>query len=835
MSTFAIRPELQEFVDNILRWDFFADIIDDHADTEQARARIAFGNSETRCIPTHFKSYEEYKEVFLPIFLEETKAQINRSKYAERCRTERVRHQKFANVGEHDEYIRLSLLRESALEEVAYNRGDIVLLSQEEDPLAENRVHAIAYVDSQRSEELAVILKLDLEGKSEDQSYRERSREVATMISRATSWWLTKICSVSTASREFAALNHLQSVNPKLREFIFNKEGTRSEKEPLQQAFRVSESLWKCIEDNYNEFQVDAIRHSRKQAGVSLCLGPPGTGKTTTILGMLSVLLGRTEERDESVVFKSGKRQVVYSRAYGGESEAERVRRILRGDPLSDEDASMSSTDEGTCDMRQSEMMGYARRGGESFRDWMDQIPLNPLEKSSLLAHSEYSIRDKPSSVRVVQMGSSNRDDEGNLKDKNRILVCAPSNAAIDEILRRIVSEGLWGVDGERFVPSIVRVGPNVHPSLAQYSLERLAQAAQVGSSANATSANQQAGRQQDLKAKASVLKDAQIVCSTLSVAGSADLRLIGEAKFETVVIDEASQAIELSTLIPLQMGCCRLILVGDHKQLPATVFSKVAESHLYNRSLFERLHHSGYPMCVLKRQMRMHPDIAKFPSQLFYGGEIEDAPNILDLVTKQAWYCFPVFGPLVFFDIEEGKESVSLQSKVNEEEASFVEVLIATLMHRFPTDSANRIVKRTAVVTPYSEQVRLISEKLRRLFGVTDPSKPCPIEVNTVDGFQGREKDIIIASTVRASEGSIGFLADIRRMNVMLTRARTNMWIVGHSSTLTKDPSSPWAQLVRHIEQQKKVVKVTHPLQSFFPRILPEASVTDAGNIETD
>jgi senataxin len=330
-------------------------------------------------------------------------------------------------------------------------------------------------------------------------------------------------------------------------------------------------------------------------------------------------------------------------------------------------------------------------------------------------------------------------------------------------------------------------------------------------------------GRQQDLKAKASVLREAQIVCSTLSVAGSGDLKLIGDSKFETVVIDEASQAIELSTLIPLQMGCCRLVLVGDHKQLPATVFSKVAESHLYSRSLFERLHHSGYPMSVLKRQMRMHPEIARFPSELFYGGEIEDAPNILQLVTKQEWYDQPVFGPLVFFDIEEGKETVSLQSKVNEEEAAFVEIIISTLIKRYPTESANRIVKRTAVVTPYSEQVRLISDKLRRLFGVTDLTKPCPIEVNTVDGFQGREKDIIIASTVRASQGSIGFLADIRRMNVMLTRARTNMWIIGHRSTLTKDPSSPWAQLVNHIDQQKKVVKVTHPLQSFFPRILPE------------
>ena len=304
---------------------------------------------------------------------------------------------------------------------------------------------------------------------------------------------------------------------------------------------------------------------------------------------------------------------------------------------------------------------------------------------------------------------------------------------------------------------------------------------------------------------------------------------------FETVVIDEASQSIELSTLIPLQMGCSRLVLVGDHKQLPATVFSKLAESHLYARSLFERLHQSGYPMCLLKRQMRMHPDIARFPSELFYGGEIETAPNILQLITDQEWSNTQVFAPLVFFDIEQGKESISLQSKVNEEEAVFVEYLISALMKRYPTDVVERIVKRTAVISPYSEQVRLITDKIRKMFGVTDLTKPCPIEVSSIDGFQGREKDIIIASTVRASEGSIGFLSDIRRMNVMLTRARTNMWIVGHGSTLTKDPSSPWAQLIHHIEHQKKSVKVTHPIQSFFGRILPEIVVDSDNNMVLD
>lgn len=816
------------FLFQTCRWDFYRDLIDDHEESEWAKARVAHANAEMRCVPLNFKSYQEYDEVFLPIFLEETKAQLHRAKFAERGPTEKVQHHRFTTAGKKDEYVRLTLLRGMVSEEMSYNRGDIVLISESEDPLTDCRAHALCYVDSLRGEELSVIMKLDAPDSSGNKTFRERSRLVAARIAEGDEWWLTKICSVSTASREFAALRSLRNVDPKLQDFILNRKD--SDGKPMEvnmPSFRVSEDLWKCIEDNYNQFQVEAIRQARKKAGVSLCLGPPGTGKTTTILGMLSVLLGRSDDQEESDVTVGR-----FSRHYGGRYEADRIKRILAGE--SPEDEIMISSDEevvclGTPErVKQSDMMRYAQIG--SYSNWMDEIPENPLQSLSLLAHTEYSQRNAIG-VRMLQVGSAQEATTGEEKKmKSRILVCAPSNAAIDEIVRRIVGEGLWGRDGEKFVPNVVRVGPNLHPSLAQYSLERMAQAVNVGVSTNLTPQAGQAAMGQDQQAKASVLRDAQIVCTTLSVAGSADLRLLKDAKFETVVIDEASQSIELSTLIPLQMGCCRLVLVGDHKQLPATVFSRIAESHLYNRSLFERLHQSGYPMCVLKRQMRMHPEIAKFPSELFYGGEIEDAPNILDLVTDQEWTrAHPtVFGPLVFFDIEQGKETVSLQSKVNEEEAAFVECIISTLMKRFPADAVNKIVKRTAVVSPYAEQVRLITDKLRRLFGVVELTKPCPIEVNTVDGFQGREKDIIIASTVRASEGSIGFLADIRRMNVMLTRARTNMWIVGHRGTLAKDPSSPWAKLVQHIDNQKKVVKVTHPIQSFFPRVLPSVEESD-------
>ena len=785
-------------------------------------------DAEIRSIPTHFKSLDEYADVFVPLFLQESMAQIHRSKFTERGPTEYCTHQSFALVGDKEEYIRIVLKRTTMNEEIRYGRGDIVLMSQAGDPLTDCRTHCIGYVDSFRDDELSLVIKIDASGQSGNLSYISRSASIADCIGKASSWFVTKICSLSTASREYVALMGLNNANPKLLDFVLNKTAKRSSQETAP-TLRVPVDLWKCIEDNYNQFQVEAIRQSRKRAGVTLVQGPPGTGKTTTILGMLSVLLNHSDTRDdEEVEIRVGRKvKKIYPSDYGGKYAAIRLRRALAGEPISSSEDEVS---EGEAEIetprarlaaiRNSEMMQYTKIG--QFKDWRDEIPENPFDNSK--CHLQYSLRDEvPKGVRMIQIGAPKLPPgSGAFSKKNRILVCAPSNAAIDEIVRRIVNEGLWGRDGDKFSPSVVRLGPNVHPSLAQYSLERMAQSMQIGTSTNAM----QPELGIELKAKAAVLREAQIVCSTLSVAGSQDLRQFKDLKFDTVVIDEASQAIELSTLIPLQMGCSRLILVGDHKQLPATVFSKLAETHLYARSLFERLHQSGYPMCLLKRQMRMHPAIAQFPSNLFYDGEIETAEQIMDIIPDQPWSSVAVFGPLVFFDIEEGKEEISLQSKINEDEALFVENLITTLMQRYPEDSVNRIVKRTAVITPYAEQVRLISEKIRRLFGITDLSKPCPIEVNTVDGFQGREKDIIIASTVRAAEGSIGFLADIRRMNVMLTRARTNMWIVGHRSTLTKNSDSPWAKLVSHIDAQNRVIKVTKPIESFFGRVLPEMAL---------
>lgn len=154
-----------------------------------------------------------------------------------------------------------------------------------------------------------------------------------------------------------------------------------------------------------------------------------------------------------------------------------------------------------------------------------------------------------------------------------RILVCAPSNAAIDEIMRRLAGDprfggGIFDGEGKRYNPQLLRMGPNTHPDLMRYTIqERVKGRLQ----ASATT-----GQQSEESLKLALLEEARVVCATLSVAGSKELTTF-PGGFDTVVVDEASQGVELSTLIPLKLACRRLILVGDPRQLPATVFSKVA------------------------------------------------------------------------------------------------------------------------------------------------------------------------------------------------------------------------------------------------------------------
>ncbi|RKP26206.1 AAA domain-containing protein, partial [Syncephalis pseudoplumigaleata] len=302
---------------------------------------------------------------------------------------------------------------------------------------------------------------------------------------------------------------------------------------------------------------------------------------------------------------------------------------------------------------------------------------------------------------------------------------------------------------------------------------------------------------------KKMLIQRAHIICATLSSSGH-ELLTASRVRFETVLIDEASQCVELSSLIPLQYDARRCILVGDANQLPPTVLSARAIQLNYARSLFERIQ-TMQPASVdlLAVQYRMHPLISRFPSHIFYQGQIKDGPGMAER-TQAPWHQSDLFAPFVFYNVADGREqSYGGRSFSNLREIEVVIGLIDRLVSQFTkVDFAGRI----GVITPYKEQIRSLRLQCLRRYGERIREV---IDFNTIDGFQGQEKDIILFSCVRASRHNrLGFLSDIRRMNVALTRARCSLFVVGNSETLQAD--NHWRSLVDEARTRQCIYEVT-------------------------
>ena len=451
---------------------------------------------------------------------------------------------------------------------------------------------------------------------------------------------------------------------------------------------------------------------------------------------------------------------------------------------------------------------------------------------------------------------------------KSRLLLCAPSNAAVDEIVIRLIG-GIRNARGERYFPKIVRVGRSdgINPNVRKVTLDELVDArlAAVAPTSqkddldeqvlrnelnkildlrNAKSAEYDRAREtgigdfatltrqlRELNAQknqigaqldeqkekrnamirdvdvnrrhiiAAILDDADVICCTLSGAGHDQLSKM-KVNFETVIIDEAAQSIELAALIPLKYGCQRCILVGDPNQLPPTVLSQAAAKFHYEESLFVRMQRN-YPKSIhlLSIQYRMHPEISFFPSKKFYDGKLVNGPNMANVTTRE-WHQSPLFRPYCFFNVvggaqERGKHGVSL---LNRAEVGIAMSIYAALRRQFDhIDFDGKI----GIVTPYKEQLRELLKQFKQRWGNDITNS---IDFNTIDGFQGQEKDIIILSCVRgAQEQGVGFLKDVRRINVALTRAKSTLFILGNKEALKGNHF--WQDLIVDAQQREALV----------------------------
>jgi len=280
-------------------------------------------------------------------------------------------------------------------------------------------------------------------------------------------------------------------------------------------------------------------------------------------------------------------------------------------------------------------------------------------------------------------------------------------------------------------------------------------------------------------KAVKRILRNAAVICVTNSTAGS---ELLGGEKFDFAVIDEATQSTEPSSLIPV-LKAKRFIMAGDHKQLPPTVLNEEAMRGGLGRSMFERLLalYGDKIRVMLEVQYRMNEEIAEFPNNEFYEGRLRAdervrRQTIADLVPSITKLEFILAEkPFVFIDTAysagfEERMRRGSTSRENEGEARLVKFIVERLL------DAGARAEDIAVISPYDDQVALIRMMLR-VEG---------LEIKTVDGFQGREKEVVIVSFVRSNKsGDIGFLGDLRRLNVSITRAKRKLILIGDSQTL--------------------------------------------------
>ena len=414
------------------------------------------------------------------------------------------------------------------------------------------------------------------------------------------------------------------------------------------------------------------------------------------------------------------------------------------------------------------------------------------------------------------------------LMRESQVLVCAQSNMAVDWISEKLVDRGI----------NVLRIGNPTrvndkmlgftyerrfesHPDYPQlWAIRKAIRELRSNRKKGSESFHQKMDRLRsraaeiEIRINAELFGEARVIACTL--VGSAH-RLLEGMKFGTLFIDEAAQALEAACWIPMRRAS-RVILAGDHCQLPPTVKSIAALRAGLGKTLMERIaENKPEVVTLLKIQYRMNEDIMRFSSDWFYGGQVESAPqikyrSILDFDHPITWIDTSNEENQITIEGEDAPENSASTSssssaanqnsdlnfkeqfvgesygRINKAEA---ELTLLTLAEYFTKIGKQRVLGDSidvGIISPYRAQVQYL-KKLIKKYEFFKPYRRL-ISVNTVDGFQGQERDVILISLVRSNdEGQIGFLKDLRRMNVAMTRARMKLIILGNKDTMTKHP----------------------------------------------
>lgn len=384
--------------------------------------------------------------------------------------------------------------------------------------------------------------------------------------------------------------------------------------------------------------------------------------------------------------------------------------------------------------------------------------------------------------------------------NREKILVCAPSNVAVDHLAAKLDLLGL------KVVRLTARSREDVESSVSHLALHNLVNSHAKGELKKLIKLKNQVGelsvedtnkyikllRTSEMKA----LNKCDVVCCTC--VGAADKRL-SQFKFRSVLIDESTQASEPEVLIPIVKGAKQVILVGDHQQLGPVILDRKAADAGLKQSLFERLVFLGHVPIRLEVQYRMHPCLSEFPSNMFYEGSLQNGVTSDDRLIEDSTFPWPVIDTPMMFWANYGREELSASgnSYLNRVEAMNVEKIITKLFK----DGIQP--EQIGVITPYEGQRAYLVQFMSMNSTLLDKrDQYLDVEITSVDAFQGREKDYIILSCVRANDSqSIGFLSDPRRLNVALTRSKYGLIILGNPRALCRNRL--WNHLLIHFREK--------------------------------
>ena len=659
--------------------------------------------------------------------------------------------------------------------------GDIVLISQSADPLA----------DADYPHCLARIWKTSFKKGSLEVVYRLSSKmnQLLSFLLPGAEFHAVRITNMITIEREYAALESLQY-------YDLMDEVLKAEPSPLLNwDTRAVEGMM----HNYrlNPGQAKAILSAKENDGFTLIQGPPGTGKTKTIIALVGALLSGALRLPSGATSLSRPGSAQHpGLASSGQKAAATSKKLLVCAP------SNAAVDE---------LVLRLKAGVKTTSGSFHKIEVLRLGRSDAI---NAAVRDVTLDELVKTRMDAEMNKNGNANERERMHQEAGEikqkladlrphlEAAREEGTNNPPPLGICtGTD--RYLR--LATGPANTNRIPYLQLQRefdelKRRQAHIGARIDAAKdGGNTYAREVEIKRRQvqqEILDRSQVLCATLSGSGHEMFKNLN-VEFETVIIDEAAQCVELSALIPLKYGCCKCILVGDPKQLPPTVLSQSAARFGYDQSLFVRMQ-QNYPdhVHLLDMQYRMHPLISSFPSQEFYEGRLEDAADMAAL-RFQPWHRSDLLGPYRFFDVrgtqEKGHRGRSL--------VNTAELKAATqLYHLFRTKYSDIDPKgKIGIITPYKAQLQALRQRFTEIYGevITDV-----VEFNTTDAFQGRECEIIIFSCVRASPtGGIGFMNDIRRMNVGLTRAKSSLWILGDSQALVQGEF--WEKLIYDAKQR--------------------------------